>query len=90
LIAKPWARSKISREFNDLAALNNTRGGVSETDANELMVMPARQLSCDAVATATPVANNPNASRKSRAENMSCTPVSCCGWMLGVLQSPEY
>src|SRR5690606_4772074 len=68
LMAKPSARSKTSREFKDFAAQKSTRGGLSETEVNELIVMPARRSSYDAVAIATPVANWPNAFRKSRAE----------------------
>lgn len=47
-----------------------TRAGSSDTDANELIVMPAFAPLFDrAVTTATPVANCPRQSRKSRDEN---------------------
>jgi hypothetical protein len=49
----PWMRGQVDDDF---AAQNNTSGGSSETDVNELHAMPTGSSPSIAVMIATPVA----------------------------------
>src|SRR4051794_38684462 len=65
---KLWARR---------ATLNRMRGGVSDTELNELTVIPKRSPAVVAVTTATPVGNAPRASRKWRSFKV----IRCPCWL---------
>src|SRR4051794_236014 len=62
-----WAARRMRDHVSDCRdGQNDTRGGSSETDVNELTINPAGSPSGAAVTNATPVANLPTASRNER------------------------
>ena len=67
LTAKPLASSIDGRLSDFRSTLNRTSGGSTETELNELIVIPTRSSPLPrAVTTATPVANSPRACLKAR------------------------
>src|SRR5690606_21374115 len=61
--------------------LHSTRGGLSETELNELHVRPhALPLLSSAVIMATPVGKQPNAWRNSLLSNPAVAPVDADSW----------
>ena len=70
-MAKYLARANAARLELVLQRLHKTSGGVSETEAKELMVRPTcRPLPSVVVTMATPVANAAKLLRNSRASNI--------------------
>src|SRR4051794_17896688 len=66
LTAKRWLAVAFSSVREPCARETSTSSGSSETEVNELSVMPAGWPWCSLVTTQTPVAKAPTTSRKSR------------------------
>src|ERR1700674_4095511 len=65
-------RCHAAKPYAARDTLNNTNGGDSDTELNELTVSPRRSpASEDAVTTATPVGNTLSASRKARSSKLT-------------------
>ena len=63
-------RAKVRDRSERRSMHHKTNGGVSDTDANELTVMPmAGRSPLSVVTTATPVGKQPSASRNARVSN---------------------